>query len=200
MTGRPDARRAMDVDSRVALLGHQRRSEVNSHPHPNVAATGPRVVDQRSLRVDRRGDRGIESLERGEHLVAVRVDHAAAVVGDAAPQEPSDVGQDRRVFGYLSRERGESSPRCRRAGTRRCRCGAGHAAESTAARAPRLASGISAMTLVPRSPVLLDAERAVECRDSVAQPSRPVPSSASAPPMPSSDDRHRDASRRACDA
>ena len=40
--GRPDARRAMDVDSRVALLGDQRLADVDAHPHPNVVVAGPR--------------------------------------------------------------------------------------------------------------------------------------------------------------
>ena len=74
---RPDPRGAMDVDAGVALVGDERLADVDSHPHPDVVVARPGLLDQRALGLDGGGHRVVERRERGEHLVAVGVDHGA---------------------------------------------------------------------------------------------------------------------------
>ncbi len=96
---RPDPRRAVDVDAGVALVGHERLADVDSHPHPDVVIARPGLLDQAPLGLDGGGDRVVERRERDEHLVAVRVDHVAVPLPDRAPDDAADAVQDRRVVG-----------------------------------------------------------------------------------------------------
>ena len=45
--------------------------------HPDLAVTGPALLDQGPLAVDGRADRVVERVECGEDLVAVGVHHGA---------------------------------------------------------------------------------------------------------------------------
>ena len=76
MPRRADPRGAVDVDAGVALVGHERLADVDAHPHPDVVVARPRLLDQAPLSLDGGGHRVVERRERGEHLVAVGVDHA----------------------------------------------------------------------------------------------------------------------------
>ena len=60
VTRRPDPRGAVDVDAGVALVGHERLADVDSHPHPDVVVARPGLLDQAPLRLDRGGDRVVE--------------------------------------------------------------------------------------------------------------------------------------------
>src|SRR5262249_53129567 len=89
-----DAGRANDVEPEVALFAHVRLAGVEAHAHPQLASVRPRVVVQRTLRVDRGRDRIARPREREEERVALRVHLRAAAVAEGLAHEPPVVARD----------------------------------------------------------------------------------------------------------
>ena len=109
VTRRPDPRGAMDVDAGVALVGHERLADVDSHPHPDVVLARPSLLDQLPLGLDGGGHSVVERRERDEHLVAVGVDHVAVPLPDRAPDDAANAVQDRRVVGPCRMDEGRGA-------------------------------------------------------------------------------------------
>ena len=78
MPGGGDARRAVDVDPDVALLGHDRLARVEPHAHAD------RPAAERRLPVGGGRDRVGGARERDEERVALRVHLDAAVPREAS--------------------------------------------------------------------------------------------------------------------
>jgi hypothetical protein len=71
----------------VLLTGELDRPGVDPHSDPDLDRWRPALGAERLLRRDRRENRVAGSRERDEEGVPVRVDHAAAVVGEGVAQD-----------------------------------------------------------------------------------------------------------------
>jgi hypothetical protein len=77
-----DAVRAVHLEADVAVLGDHRHAAVQADPHADARVVGPRLVGDLRLCLLRRAQRRLRVGERGEDLVAARVDDDAALGGD----------------------------------------------------------------------------------------------------------------------
>ena len=116
MPGRADPCGPVDVDARVAVLGHDRLARMQAHPDPDVVVVGPVVLDEGSLGGYGGGGRIARALERGKELVTVGVDHGPVMVRHRFAKDPAFAA---RISAYAAPAawRSVSTPRCRRGGS-----------------------------------------------------------------------------------
>ena len=65
-----DARRPVDVDAHVIVVGHEHRPRVNADPHPDRSLRRPGLAGQRTLRIDGGGERVGRVAKDHEEAVA----------------------------------------------------------------------------------------------------------------------------------
>ena len=98
VSGRGDARSAVDAEADVPFAADGRLAGVDAHPHPQLLAAGPVMGGKLALPVEGSSDGILGAPEGREERVALRVDLRAVVVGESRPDDPLMVGEDGRVF------------------------------------------------------------------------------------------------------
>ncbi len=84
---REQARHPVDRRSEEVVIADLGGPGVDRHPDAQAARLGPAVTVERVLALDRRGQRGLALVERGEHPVAGRLDDRPARILDGRPEQ-----------------------------------------------------------------------------------------------------------------
>ena len=178
---RPDPRCTVDVDSRVAVLGEERRARRGCPCGPGRRAR--RATARRSAPA---GASTAAATAASSDSNAAKTSSPCASIDGAAgcrprrlAQDPPDVVSGSSRSRRPSRGRGGSTPRCRRAGTRPSRRRAAHrseSSESAVGASGRRSSGISAtIRRAPPAPGSRCASEPSSAATRSRRPRSPVP-------------------------
>src|SRR5262249_57486706 len=82
------ARRAMDAETVIAVVGHAGLARVHSHSHSKLGSVRPGMFGERPLRLDR-GESGVTRPTKGdEEGIALRIDLLSSVLFERGTNNP----------------------------------------------------------------------------------------------------------------